>query len=60
MGGENVPIRYLTLPSRTSYASNRIDFVESLAKETYQNPKHHRLLPRPLVTLYNVMLRPSC
>lgn len=60
-GGYNVPHRQLML-SKTSCGRKTVLSVESLAKQIpRQAPvKHHRLLPRLLISLHNLAIKPHC
>lgn len=50
--GDNASIRHIMPPSKSPSAKNELHLAELLAK-------YHRVLPRPLVALNNLMVGPS-
>lgn len=57
-GGDSALARYLMPPSKTFSTRNELQLVDSMAKETpWKTPSYNRLLPRLLVSLYNLLVK---
>lgn len=58
----NDPTGHLTWPSKTFNVKSGLHLVESFRQScpTEPIPKHHRILSRILIALYNLMTRPYC